>query len=68
MRSRKWIMQKTKLFSDEVKKRKDKRMRLQVDNEFQQLKIKSLNDENNVETFTSLRGGKEAAEQKIREL
>ena len=68
MRSRKWIMQKMKLFSDEVKKRKDKRIRLQVDNEFQQLKIKSLNDENNVETFTSLRGGKEAAEQKIREL
>ena len=45
-------------------------MRLQVDNEFQQVKIKDLNDENNVEMFTtSVRGGKAfAAEQKIREL
>ena len=56
---------------DEVKsKRKVKRMRLQVDNEFQKVKIKDLNDENNVEMFTSLvRGGKLfAAQQKIREL
>ena len=56
---------------DEVKsKRKVKRMRLQVDNEFQKVKIKDLNDENNVEMFTSLvRGGKLfAAKQKIREL
>ena len=45
-------------------------MRLQVDQEFQQVKIKDLNDLNNVEMFsTSLRGGKAfAAEQKIREL
>ena len=45
-------------------------MRSQVDNEFQQVKIKDLNDENNVEIFTtSVRGGKAfAAEQKIREL
>ena len=60
-----------KLFYDEVRsKRKYKQMRLQVDNEFQQVKIKDLNDENNVEMFTSLvRGGKAfAAEQKIREL
>ena len=60
-----------KLFYDEVKeKRKGKRMRLQIDTEFQQVKIKSLNDENNIEMFTSsLRGGKAfAAEQKIREL
>ena len=60
-----------KLFYDEVRsKRKGKCMRLQVDNEFQQIKIKNLNDENNVEMFTStLRGGKAfAAEQKIREL
>ena len=43
-----------KLFYNEVKdKRKNKRMRLQVDNEFQQVKIKDLNDENNVEMFTS---------------
>ena len=45
-------------------------MRLQVDNKFQQVKIKDLNDINNVEMFTSaVRGGKTfAAEQKIREL
>ena len=28
-------------------------MRLQVDNEFQQVKLKDLNDQNNAETFTS---------------
>ena len=45
-------------------------MLLQVDNEFQQVKIKELNDANNVEMFTSsIKGGKAfAAEQKIREL
>ena len=45
-------------------------MRLQVDNEFQQVKIKNLNDINNVEMFMSaVRGGKAfAAKQKIREL
>ena len=45
-------------------------MKLQVDQEFQQVKIKDLNDLNNVEMFsTSLRGGKAFdAEQKIREL
>ena len=71
MKSRKQILQKMKLFYDEVRnKRKGKRMRLQVDNEFQQVKIKDLNNENNVEMFTSsVRGGKAfAAEQKIREL
>ena len=57
-----------KVFYNEVRnKRKGKRMRLQVDNEFQQVKIKDLNDLNNVEMFTcSIRGGKAfAAEQKI---
>ena len=45
-------------------------MRLEVNNEFQQVKIKDLNVQNNVEMFTtSVRGGKAfAAEQKIREL
>ena len=60
-----------KLFYDEVRsKRNGKRMRLQVDNEFQQVKIKDLNDKNNADMFTSsLRGSKAfAAEQKIREL
>ena len=60
-----------KQFYDEIKnKRNKKTMRLQVDNEFQQVKLKDLNDQNNVEMFTtSVRGGKVfAAEQKIREL
>ena len=40
-------------------KRKGKRMSLQIDNEFQQVKIKDLNDENNEEMFTSsVRGSK----------
>ena len=43
-----------KLFYDEVQsKRKNKTIRLQVGNEFQQVKIKNLNDQNNVETFTN---------------
>ena len=46
-------------FYDEIKnKRNKKTMRLQVDNEFQQVKLKDLNDQNNVEMFTtSVRGG-----------
>ena len=71
MKSRKQIQQKIKLFYDEVRnKRKGKRMRLQVGNEFQQVRIKDLNDLNNVGMFTtSVCGGKAfAAEQKIREL
>ena len=70
MRSRKQILQKLKLFYDDVRnERKGKRMRLQVDNEFQQVKIKDLNDQNNVEMFTTaVRGGEAfAAEQKIRQ-
>ena len=68
---RKQILQKLKLFYDDVRnKRKGKRMRLQVNNEFQQVKIKDLNSSNHVEMFTSaVRGEKAfAAEQKIREL
>ena len=44
-------------------------MRLQIDYKFKQFKIKELNDQNNVEMFTtSVRGGKAfATEQKIRE-
>ena len=70
MRSRKQILQKLKLFYDDVRnERKGKRMRLQIDNEFQQVKIKDLNDQNNVEMFTTaVRGGEAfAAEQKIRQ-
>ena len=71
MRSWKQILQKMKLVYDEIKnKRKNKTMRLQVDHEFQQVKIKDLNYQNNVEIITTfVRGGKAfAAEQKIREL
>ena len=49
MKFRKQIWQKLKLFYDEVRnKRRDDRMRLQVHNEFQQVRIKGMNDENNV--------------------
>ena len=43
------------LFYDEIKKIKKKKkfMRLQVDNVFQQVKIKDLNEMNNVEMFTT---------------
>ena len=71
MKSRIQILQKLKIFYNDVRnKRKGKRMRFQVDNEFQQVKVKDLNDLNNVEMFTaSVRGRKAfAAEQKIREL
>ena len=71
MKSRKPILQKLTTFYNDVKnERKGKRMRLQVENEFQQVKIKDLNDLNNVEMFpTAVRSGKAfAAEQKIREL
>ena len=45
-------------------------MRLQMDLEFQQNSIKKLNEENDVEMYSSkIRGGKAfAAEQKIEEL
>ena len=69
MKSRKQIRQKLEQFYRDVKsKRKGKKMRLQVDHEFQQVKIKDLNELNNVTMFsTSLGGGKAfAAEQKIR--
>ena len=56
-----------KLLYDEIR---HKRVRLQVDKKFQQVRLKDLNYQNNVEMFTtSVRGGKAfAAEQKIREL
>ena len=71
IKSRKQILQKLKIFYDDVRnKRKGERMRLQVNKEFQQVKIKDLNDENNVEMFTTAVwcGKTFAAEQKIREL
>ena len=59
MKSRKQILQKLRIFYDDVRnKRKGKRMRLLVKNEFQQVKIKDLNNINNVEMFTSAVSGK----------
>ena len=58
-------------FYQEVEnKRKGKQTKLQVDQEFQQLKIKDLNKQYNIKMFsTSVRGGKAfAAEQKIRKI
>ena len=67
MKSRKQILQKLKLFYDDVRnKRKGKRMRLQVDNEFQQVKIKDLNNINNIEMFTSLSEEEKSSLQKKR--
>ena len=67
MKSRKQMLQKMKLFHDQVRnKRISKCMWLQVYNEFQQVKNKDLDDGKDVEMFTfSIRGGKLfAAEQK----
>ena len=69
--SKKQILQKLEQFYIDVQsKRKKQNTRLQVDNEFQQIKIKDLNDKYNFAMFTtSVIGGKAfAAEQKIREL
>ena len=71
MKSRKQIRQKLEQFYFDIRgKRKGNKMKLQVDQEFQQVKIMDLNDLNNVEMFsTPTRGAKAfAAEQKIREL
>ena len=72
VRPRKQIRQTLEQFYEEVesKRKKSRKMKLQVDQEFQEVKIKDLNKQNNVEMFsTSLSSGKAfAAEQKIREL
>ena len=50
-----------KQFYDDIKNKRNikKTMRLQVDNKYQQVKIKDLNDENSVEMFmSSVRGGR----------
>ena len=70
MKKRHLLKNKMELFYQEVNnKRKDKRMRLQTDLEFQQNDIKKLNKKYNVKMFsTKVRAGKAfAAEQKIRE-
>ena len=67
MRSRTQILKKLEQFYVDVQ---NKNTKLQVDNEFQKVKIKDLNDRYNVTmSTTSLREGKAfAAEQKISEL
>ena len=72
MKNRSLLSKKIKLFYEEIKEKKKKRigkMRLQTDLEFKQDEIKKLNDQYNVEMFRSeVRGGKAfGAEQKIRE-
>ena len=61
-----------KQFYEDINNKRNmkKTIRLQVENEFQEVKIKDLNDEKNVEMFTSsVKGVKAfAAEQKIPEL
>ena len=67
MKKRHLLKNKMELFYQEVNnKRKDKRMRLQTDLEFQQNEIKKLNKKYNVKMFsTRVRGGKAfAAEQR----
>ena len=52
-------MQKSSQFHDEIKNKRKKNMQLQAENEFQQVKLKDLNDRYNVEILsTGLRGGK----------
>ena len=54
MRSEKQIHKKLEQFFVDVQnKRKNRHTRLQVDNEFQQVKIKDLNDKFNVTIFTT---------------
>ena len=66
MRSRKQKAKKLEQFYVDVQnKRKNKNMRLQVDNEFQQVKIQDLNDKFNFTMFTtSVRGKAFVAESK----
>ena len=72
MKSRKQIRQKLEQFYRDVRsKRKGKKMKLQVDQEFQQVRTKDLNDLNNVEMFSTSDRGRKAfkkSDQKIREL
>ena len=71
MRTKNNLFKKMEEFYKEIddKRIKNEIMRLQVDLEFHQNKIKELNKKHNVEMFsTKIRGGKAfAAEQKIRE-
>ena len=72
MRTKNTLAKKIEEFYKEIDSKRDKddeKMRLQVDLEFQQNKIKELNKKHNIQMFTTKnRGGKAyVAEQKIRE-
>ena len=72
MKKRHLLADKLALFYREIepKRKDDEKIRLQTDPEFQQNRIKQLNDENNIIMFSSkIREGKAfAAEQAIRDL
>ena len=64
MQSRKQLLKYLNIFYVEIKNKRNIRqnMRLETDNEFQQVKIKDLNDKYNVTMFTTnVRGGKAVA-------
>ena len=67
MKKRHLLAKKLKLFYDDIDKKRDGKMKLQTDLEFNQNAIKNLNKQFNVEMYhTKIRGGKVfAAEQKI---
>ena len=69
MKNRSLLLKKSRLFYQDIGKKRTGGMRLQSDLEFKQNQILTLNNEFNVEMFhTRLKGGKAfAAEQKIRE-
>ena len=69
MKKRKQLANKVSEFYNDIKPKRQGKMRLQTDLKFQQNQIKQLNKENNVEMYsTKVREGKVfAAEQKIRE-
>ena len=70
MKTQNLLARKMILFYNDIKNKWTGRMRLQMDLEFLQNSIKKLNEENDVEMYSSkIRGGKAfAAEQKIEEL
>ena len=53
MRSRKQILQNLNQFFDKIKNKRKRNMQLQVNNEFQQVQIKDLNDKYNVKMFST---------------
>ena len=69
MKNRSLLAKNLKLFYEEIDSKRNGKMTLQTDQEFNQNAIKRLNKEFGVEMFhTKVRGGKAfAAEQKIRE-